>query len=94
MRLKIKIPNITNLATTTALTAVENKLPDHSKHVATPEFNRLTAEDFDARLALANLASKNDNANFVKNTDFDDKLKKTDKKLLQIKQTMYLLKTN
>ena len=27
MRLKGKIPNITNLATTTALTAVENKIP-------------------------------------------------------------------
>ena len=25
------MPSITNLATTTALTAVENKLPDHSK---------------------------------------------------------------
>ena len=31
MRLKAKLPNITNLATITALTAVENKIPDPSK---------------------------------------------------------------
>ena len=33
MRLKIKIPNITNLATTTGLTAVENKTPGVSNLV-------------------------------------------------------------
>ena len=31
MRLKAKIPRITNLATTIALTTVENKIPDVSK---------------------------------------------------------------
>ena len=35
----------------------------------------LPLEDFAARLAQANLASKNDIANFVKKTDFNDKLK-------------------
>ena len=70
MRLKTKY-----LATTTALTAVENKIPDHSKYITTPKFNRLTAENVAARLVQANLASKNDTANFVKKTDFDDKLK-------------------
>ena len=54
---KNKIPNITNLDTTTALTAVENKI-DHSKDITTPVFNKLTAENFNARLAQANLASK------------------------------------
>ena len=44
---KNKIPNITNLATTTvALTAVENKIPDHSKYITTAEFNKLTAKSF------------------------------------------------
>ena len=33
-------------------------------------------ENFATRLAQENLASKNDIANFVKKTDFDDKLKK------------------
>ena len=75
-----KIPNITNLATTTAVTAVENKIPDHSKYVTTPEFNKITAESFTARLAQANLASKNDIVNFLKKTDFYDKLKTLNKK--------------
>ena len=39
-----KIPNITNLASTTFLTTVENKIPDHSKYIPTPEFNKLTAK--------------------------------------------------
>ena len=30
---KNKIPSVTNLATTPALTAVENKILDHSKHI-------------------------------------------------------------
>ena len=98
---KGEIPNITNLVTTTALTAVENKIPnvsnlvkktnyntkiseienkittdhDHDKYITTQEFNKLTSEKFTARLAQANLASKNDIANFVKKTDFDNKLK-------------------
>ena len=80
-KVKNKIPNITNLATsTTALTAVENKIPDHSKYITTPEFNKLTAENFAARLAQANLPSKNDIANFVKKTYFDDKLKNFNEK--------------
>ena len=77
---KNKIPNITNLATTTALTTVENKIPDHSKYITTPEFNKLTAENFATRLAQTNLISKNDIADFVKKTDFDDKIKNLSKK--------------
>ena len=48
---------------------------DHDKYITTQEFNKLTAGDFTARLAQANLASKNDIANFVKKTDFDNKLR-------------------
>ena len=44
-------------------------------HIATTEFNRFTAEMFELRLILANLASKSDIANFVKQTGFDNKLK-------------------
>ena len=57
---KKKIPIITNLATATDLTAVEYKIPDHIKYITMPEFNKLTAEHFEARLGQANLASKND----------------------------------
>ena len=62
MRLKTKylILNITNLATDTALTAIENKIPDRSKYIATEEFNNVTAETFTARLKQANLATKVD----------------------------------
>ena len=54
---------------------------DHDKCITTPEFNKLKAESFAARLAQVNLASKNDNANFVKKTDFDGKLKNLNKKV-------------
>ena len=99
------MPSITNLATITALTAVENKIPsvsnlvkkltitpkimklkkkitDHNddKHITIPEFNKLTAEKFVPRLALANLVAKR---------DFDDKLKNfNQKKLIQTKQNI------
>ena len=45
------------------------------KYSTTQEFNKLTSANFTARLKQANLASKDDIANFVKNTDFDNKLK-------------------
>ena len=44
---------------------------------------KLTSENFTARLARGNLASKSDIANFVKKTGFDDKPKS--EILLQIK---------
>ena len=89
--------DVYNLATTTAVTAVENKIPsvsnvvystkiseienkittdhDHDKYITTQEFNRLTSENFTARLRHANLASKNDIVNFVKKTSSGEKLK-------------------
>ena len=72
---KNKILNITNFATTTALTAVENKIPGHSKYITTP----VNSREFAARLAQTDLASKNYIVNFGKNTDFDDKLKDLNK---------------
>ena len=44
-------------------------------HITTTEFNRFTVEMFDLRVKLANLTSKSDIANFVKQTGFDNKLK-------------------
>ena len=49
----------------------------------------LTSENFAARLAQTNLGSKNDIADFKKNTDFGNKLKNLNKMLFQIKQNMY-----
>ena len=48
------------------------------------EFNKLMSGNFTARLKQANLASKNSIVDLVKNIDFDNKLKKINKKLLQI----------
>ena len=36
------------------------------KYITTQEFNRLSADNFIARLKQGNLASKNDIANFIK----------------------------
>ena len=43
--------------------------------------NLITSEKFAARLAQANLASKNDIAAFVKKINFDDKTKNLNKKV-------------
>ena len=45
------------------------------------EFNKLTEENFAATLKQANLATKADIDDFVPKTDFDDKLKKLNKKV-------------
>ena len=84
---------ITNLATSTALTVVENKIPHNSKYITTPEFNKLTGEDFIARLKQGNLGTKGDIADFVKKADFEDKLKNLNKKVTSNK-SQYVLVEN
>ena len=62
----------------TKISEIEDKITtdhDHDKYIITPEFNELTSENVSARLAQANLTSKSDIANFIKKTDFDDKIK-------------------
>ena len=104
-----KIPSITNLGTTTSLTAIENKIPNVSNLVTkliitqklvklkkellimimidiiTPEFFKLTAQNFVARLGQTNSASKSDIAALVKKADFNGKLKNLNKKVTSIK---------
>ena len=72
-----KIP-VSNLVTkpdyNTKINEIENKITtdhDHDKCIATQEFNKLTSENFTARLKQANLASKSDIANFIKKTDLN-----------------------
>ena len=74
---------------------IERNITDyaHDKYITTPELNKLTAENFAARLAQVNLASKNDIANFVNKTDFDDKLKNLNKKVTSNK-TKYVFDEN
>ena len=61
----------------TKINEIEKKIADrdHDKYITTPEFNKLTSENFAARLRLANLASKSDITNFASKTDFNNKLK-------------------
>ena len=60
----------------TKINETEKKITDHDhdKYITTPEFNKLTGENFAARLKQASLVSKNDIANFLNKTDFDKKL--------------------
>ena len=110
LKKKKKIPSITGLATNSALTAVEDKIPNvsnlvkktdyntkisdiekkiadhnHDKYITTQEYNKLTTENFHARLAQANLITK---------TDFDAKLQSLSKRIISIKWVICLLKMN
>ena len=75
-----KIPNLSNLVKkadySTKISEIEKKISDHhhDKYITTPECNKFTAEIFDLKLKPTNLASISDIANFVKKTDFDNKL--------------------
>ena len=54
LKMLIKIPDTSGLVTTTVLNTkiskVGNKTRDNSKYITTQEFNKLTAENFTARL--------------------------------------------
>ena len=79
-----KIPNTSSLVTTTVLSTkiseVEKKIPNHAKYITFQKFNKLTAENFAARLRQANLVNK---------TDFDNKLQSFNRKITSNK-TKYL----
>ena len=59
-----KIPNVSNLVKKTdydtKVNEFEKKITDqtHDRYITTPEFNKLTAENFAARLAQADLDNK------------------------------------
>ena len=70
------MPNVSNLVEKTdyrtKISEIENKITtdhDHDKYVTTQEFNKLTPENFTARLAQVNLVSISNIANFVKNSN-------------------------
>ena len=58
----------------TKINEIEKKITDHKhdKYIATPEFNKLTAENFATRLAQENLITKR---------DFDAKLSSLNRKI-------------
>ena len=67
----------------TKVTEIENKLNNHNhnKYIDISEFNKLTADVFNARIAQVNLITK---------TDFDAKLSSLNKKTTKIKQNTCL----
>ena len=68
----------------TKVIEIENKLNNHNhdKYITTPEFNKLAADVFNARLAQANLITK---------TDFDAKLSSLNRKITQNKSKHLLV---
>ena len=78
-----KMPDVSVLATKTDTKGneIEKKITDHShnEYITTPEFNKLTTENFAAGLAQTNLVTQ---------TGFDEKLKNLNKKLTQGKQNI------
>ena len=78
-----KIPDTSSSATATVLTTeigdFKNKIPYHAKQITTQEFNKLTEENFVARLMQANLVSK---------TDFNNKPISLNRKLPQMKKNI------
>ena len=75
-----KILDTNSLVITTALNTkiseVENKIPDNSEYITNQEFNRLTAENFAAKLKHADLVNK---------TEFDNKLTSSNKQIISNK---------
>ena len=73
-----RIPDVSSLVKkpdhNTKNTEIEKKLIDHNhdKYITTPEFNTLAGDDFNARLAQANLITK---------ADFDAKLSVLNRKI-------------
>ena len=87
-----KIPSVSYLVKKTdydtKVSEIEIKITDHNhdKYITTPELNKLTNEKFDAWLAQVDLVTK---------TNFDNKQSNLNNiKLIQIKQSIYLLKMN
>ena len=82
-RLLILVIQLKKADFNTKIAEIGKKLLDHghsNKYITTQKFNKLAAENSAARLKQAKLATKADIADFVKKTDFDDKLKNRSKK--------------
>ena len=85
-----KIPSVTDLVKKTdydtKVNEIEKKFTDHThdKYITTQEYNKLTAENFAARLTQANLVTK---------IDFDNELSDLNRKIVSNK-TKHLVTEN
>ena len=77
-KVKGEIPRITNLL---LLKLLRKKYLTRVKYFAASEFNELTAENLTVRVKWANLTTETNTAGVTNETDFDDKLKKLNKKV-------------
>ena len=75
-----KIPDVGGLADNTAfnkkIKETIDKIPNDDKLITTQKFNKLRADNFTGRLKVANSATKNNLADFLKKQDYCEKLKK------------------
>ena len=55
---------VTMIVLNTKISEYENKIPNYDKYITTPEFKKLTVENFTARSKPSNVVTK---------TDFDKK---------------------
>ena len=53
---------------------IKLKIPNHDKLIATDNFNKFTQKSFYHRLKQSNLTTKDDVADFIKKSDFNEKL--------------------
>ena len=83
-----KIPSTNNLVRKTdydtKVTEIEKKLTDHEhdEYIATPQFNKLTANVFNARLIQANV---------IRKTDFDTNMSSLNRKITKNKSKHLLI---
>ena len=104
-KIESKIPDITGLATNSALTAVQNKMPDISNLVKKTDYNTklseienklndyhdecITTSEFN-KLTKENFKAILPEANLVTKTDFDTKLKNLNRKVTSNKKSICL----
>ena len=76
---------MTTAAPNTKIAEGENKVPDNAKYITAPEFNKLTAESFAARLKQANLMNKTNFNN--KPINFNRKITSNKTKYLKVQKS-------
>ena len=83
---------MTTTVLNTKISEVENKIPNHDKYITTPEFNKLTAENFTARLKQVNLVTKTNSDK--KLTSVNRKITSNKTKYLEVQNKLNSLITN
>ena len=63
---------MTKVILNTKISEVKNKIPNHDKYITIPEFSKLSAESYAARLMRADLLRKTDFDN--KQTSFNEQI--------------------